>query len=61
VNEEEEGGFHKSVRIFLGDPSREDVVRVAHGGQYLWDGGPSNCVASMRTPSLLEVVDKVRD
>jgi len=36
-------------------------VRVAPRGQYQWDGGPSNCVAIMRTPSLLEVVDKVRD
>jgi len=61
ANEEEEGGFHKSVRIFLVDPSHEDVMRVALGGQYLWDGGPSNCIAIMGTPSLFEVVDKVRD
>jgi len=61
ANEEEEEGFHKSVRIFRVDSSREDVVSLAPGGQYLWDGGPSNCVAIMRTPSLLEDVDKVRD
>ena len=36
-------------------------MRVAPGGQYLWDGSPSNCVAIVKTPSLLEVVDKVRD
>ena len=61
ANEEEDGGFHKSIRIFLVDSSCKDVVKVAPGGQYLWDSGPSNCVAIMRTPSLLEVVDKVRD
>jgi len=61
ANEEEEGGLHKSVRIFLVDLRREDFVQVAPGGQYLRDGGPSNWVAIMRTPSLLEVIDKVRD
>jgi len=35
-------------------------MRVAPGGQYVWDGGSSNCVAIMRTPSHLEVIDKVR-
>jgi len=61
VNEEEEGGFHKSVKIFLVEPSHKNVMRVAPVGQYLWDGGSSNCVTIMRTPSLLEVINKVID
>jgi hypothetical protein len=60
-NDVEQGAFRKSVRIFLIDPGREDQVRVAAGGAYLWDGCPSDCVAIMKVASLLEVVDKVRD
>ena len=60
-NKAGDGGFRKSVRIFLVDPGRGDEVRDEDRGAYKWDGGPSHCVAVMKVASLLEVVDKVRD
>ncbi|RPB18310.1 hypothetical protein L211DRAFT_854247 [Terfezia boudieri ATCC MYA-4762] len=35
----------------------QDIV----SGEYKWDEGPSNCVAILRSASLLEIVDKIRE
>jgi hypothetical protein len=58
---ENEGGFQKSVRLFLIDPGRGNAVLDAATGEYMWDTAPSNCVAILRSASLLEIVDKVRE
>ena len=60
---QDQGGqesFRRSVRVFLIDPGRNKVVRDAASGLYLWDGCTSHCIALMKSPSLLEIVDKVR-
>jgi len=56
----EETGFRKSVRLFLVDPDHGAMVIDPVTQAYKWDGGPSHCVAIMKSLSLLEVVDKVR-
>jgi len=55
----EETRFHKSARLFLVDPDRSAMVIDPVTQAYKWDGGPSHCVTIMKSPSLLEVVDKV--
>ena len=55
----DEDQFQRSVRIFLVDPGRGNKVKNDKN-EYLWDGCPSHCVAMMRSPSLLEIVDKIR-
>ena len=60
---QDQGGqesFRRSVRLFLIDPGQNNVVKHAASGLYLWDGSPSHCIAIMKSPSLLEIVDKVR-
>jgi len=52
--------FRKSVRLFLVDPDHGAIVIDPVTQAYKWDGGPRHCVAIMKSPSLLEVVDKVR-
>jgi len=56
---EEETGFRKSVRLFLLDPDCGAMVIDPVTQADKWDGGPRHCVAIMKSPSLLEVVDKV--
>ena len=52
--------FRRSVRLFLIDTGRDNVVKDGASGLYLWDGCPSHCIAIMKSPSLLEIVDTVR-
>ena len=58
---QDQGGqesFPRSLRLFLIDPGRHNVVKDAASGLYLWDGCPSQCIAIMKSPLLLEIVDK---
>ncbi|RPB18006.1 hypothetical protein L211DRAFT_854582 [Terfezia boudieri ATCC MYA-4762] len=52
-------GFRKPVRLFLIDPARRNEVQDIISGEYKWDEAPSNCVAILRSASLLEIVDKI--
>jgi len=52
--------FRRSVRLFVVDPGRRAPVVDAVSSEYKWDGGPSQCVAVMRSTTLQEVVDKIR-
>ncbi|RPB18362.1 hypothetical protein L211DRAFT_854190 [Terfezia boudieri ATCC MYA-4762] len=52
-------GFRKPVRLFLIDPARGNEVQDIVSGEYKWDEAPSNCVAILRSASLLEIVDKI--
>ena len=52
--------FRRSVRLFLIDPGRHNVVKDGASGLYLWDGCRSHCITIMKSPSLLEIGDKVR-
>jgi len=52
--------FRKSVRLFVVDPSHGAAVVDAVSGEYKWDGGPSQCIAVMKSATLQEVVDKIR-
>ncbi|RPB18640.1 hypothetical protein L211DRAFT_853934 [Terfezia boudieri ATCC MYA-4762] len=54
-------GFQKPVRLFLIDPTRGAEVQDNASGEYRWDEVPSNCVAILRSASLLEIVDKIRE
>ena len=60
---QDQGGqesFRRSVRLFLIDSGGNNIVKNAASGLYLWDGCPSHCIAIMKLPSLLEIVDKVQ-
>ena len=60
---QDQGGlesFRTSVRLFLIDPGRNNVVNDTARGLYLWDGCRSHCIAIMKSPSLVEIVNKVR-
>ncbi|RPB18166.1 hypothetical protein L211DRAFT_854394 [Terfezia boudieri ATCC MYA-4762] len=46
-------------RLFLIDPTRGAEVQDNASGEYRWDEAPSNCVAILRSASLLEIVDKI--
>ena len=56
----QESGFRRSVRLFSIDPGRSNVVKASANGSYEWDGCPSHCIVVMKSPSLLQIVDKVR-
>ncbi|RPB18932.1 hypothetical protein L211DRAFT_853642 [Terfezia boudieri ATCC MYA-4762] len=47
-------GFRKPVRLFLIDPAHGNEVQDI-------DKAPSNCIAILRSASLLEIVDKIRE
>ena len=58
---ENRAGFRKSIRLFFIDPSQGNEVRNGTSGEYKWDGAASNYVATLRSRSLLDIVDKVRE
>ncbi|RPB22306.1 hypothetical protein L211DRAFT_850626 [Terfezia boudieri ATCC MYA-4762] len=49
------------VRLFLIDPTRGAEVQDNSSGEYRWDEAPSNCIAILRSASLLEIVDKIQE
>ncbi|RPB17861.1 hypothetical protein L211DRAFT_854698 [Terfezia boudieri ATCC MYA-4762] len=59
--ENTDDGFRKLVRLFLIDPTRGAEVQDNASGEYRWDEALSNCVAILRSASLLEIVDKIRE
>jgi len=52
--------FHRSVCLFVVDSGRGAAVVDAVSGEYKWDGGPSQCVAVMKSATLQEIMDKIR-
>lgn len=55
------GKYLVSKNQYVIDLGRGAEIIDATSGKYMWDGGPSHCVAIMRTASLLEVVDKIQN
>ena len=49
------------MRRFLIDTSWGNEVGDGASRKYKWDDSLSNCVATLRLPSLLEIVDKVQE
>ncbi|RPB21142.1 hypothetical protein L211DRAFT_851741 [Terfezia boudieri ATCC MYA-4762] len=47
--------------LFLIDPTRGPEVQNNASGEYRWDEALSNCVAVLRSASLLEIVDKIQE
>ncbi|RPB21401.1 hypothetical protein L211DRAFT_851571 [Terfezia boudieri ATCC MYA-4762] len=61
ADENTNDGFRKPVRLFLIDPTRGAEVQDNASEEYRWDEAPSNCVAILRSASLLEIVNKIRE
>ncbi|RPB18381.1 hypothetical protein L211DRAFT_854176 [Terfezia boudieri ATCC MYA-4762] len=61
ADENTNNGFRKPVRLFLIDPTQGAKVQDNASGEYRWDEAPSNCVAILKSISLLEIVDKIRE
>ena len=60
---QDQGGqasFQRSFRLFLIETGRDNIVKEGASGLYLWNRCLSHCIAIMKSPSLLEIVDKVR-
>jgi len=51
--------FRRSVPLFVVDPGRGAAVVDAVSSEYKWNGGPSQCVAVMKSATLQEVMDKI--
>ncbi|RPB18117.1 hypothetical protein L211DRAFT_854446 [Terfezia boudieri ATCC MYA-4762] len=61
ANKNTDNGFRKLVRLFLIDPTQGAEVQNNASGEYRWDEALSNYIAILRSASLLEIVDKIRE